>query len=324
MIHPLLRLPGILSLGALVLFSLLPLNRAHTNTENIYLELNDGELQHKYLRLCRQNVSDRIQSMRELSATERSYIWRLHLGLFIAQNPGLTKDQRTVVVETLQLATPQMFGTPQPNNPVWRSRVLEPLENLRRRGLQIFSSAEIEQIFAEVGSSQDLEMLEKYTQFSQLDRGARKTKFNQISPEEKSDLFRVHLGLNLARHPEWTDDQRFIVLEAINIASPELYKIPKDKSWTRLVDEPIRLFAQRTLLLFSKPEAAALFAELGGDEPQAHHAKPPQSNCSCSHESDYCSRFCFSTNCTVLTWGCGTMMLYACDGVCYSTNRSGN
>lgn len=324
MIHPLLRLPGILLLGALVLFSSLPLNHAHPNTHDIYSELNEGELHLQYLRLCGQDVSDRIQSMRALSATERSYIWRLHLGLFLAQNPGLSKDQRTVVIETLQLATPQTFETPQPNNPVWRSQVLEPVENLRRRGLQVFSSAEIAQIFAEVGGAQDVEMLEKYTQYSQLDRGARKTRFNQISPKEKSDLFRVHLGLNLARHPEWTDDQRSIVLEAIEIVSPELYQIPKDKNWTRLVDEPIRLFAQRTLLLFSKAEAAALFAELGGDEPQAHHAKLSQSNCSCSHQSDYCSRFCFSTNCTVLTWGCGTMMLYACDGVCYSTTRSGN
>jgi hypothetical protein len=188
--------------------------------------------------------------------------------------------------------------------------------------LQIFSKEETAQIFAGVGGAQDLDLLEKYTQFAQLGKGDRKTKFNQISPQDRSDLWRVHLGLNLARHPEWTDEQRSIVLEAIGIANPALYQLPKDNNWTRLVDEPVRLFAQKALLQFSKQEAAALFSELGGDDPKAHHAKPPvQGNCNCSRESDYCSVLCHSGDCTILTWGCGTMGLYACNGACYSSNR---
>lgn len=322
MIRPLLRLPGFLFLGALVLFSSLPPNHAKTN--HVHLELNEGEVLQKYIALCAQGVPERIRSMQALSAPERSYVWRLHLGLFLAQHPTLTRDQQSIVIETLLLATPQLFGTPEPNNPNWRSQVLEPLENLRRRGLQIFSQDEIAQIFADVGGSQDLERLEKYSQFAQLNKGDRKTRFNQISPQDRSDLWMVHFGLNLARHAEWTEQQRAIVLEAIRIASPALYQIPKDKNWTRLVDEPIRLFVQRALLVFSEQEAGALFAELGGDEPkaQAHHVKlTTDGNCSCSRESSYCSYICLDTDCTVLTWGCGTMMLYACNGVCYFPNR---
>lgn len=274
MISPLLRLPGILLLGALVLS--LPSPSNHASANDVYLESTEGELLNKYITPCPQPVP----------------------------------------------ATPQLFGTPEPNNPIWRSQVLEPIENLRRRGLQIFSRDEIAQIFAEIGGSQDLELLEKYAQFSQFNKGDRKVRFNQISPKEKSDLWRVHLGLNLARHAEWTDQQRSIVLEAIGIASPSLYQLPKDKDWTRLVDEPIRLFAQRALLVFSEQEAAALFAELGADEPKAHHAKLTiDGSCTCSSVSTWCTYSCFSTDCTVLTWGCGTVGLYACDGKCSSPNR---
>lgn len=321
MIRPLLRLPGILILGALVLFS--PLPRSHADANAVPLESGEGELLQKYINLCAQAVPDRIQSMQALTATERSSVWRLHLGLFLARHPELTRDQQGIVIETLLWATPKMFGTPEPNNPTWRSEVLEPVENLRRRGQQIFSREELVQVFAEVGGAQDLQLLEKYTEFSRFDRDDRKTRFNQITPQDRSDLWRVHLGLNLARHAEWTDQQRSIVIEAIGIASPSLYKIPKDKNWTRLVDEPIQLFSQRALLLFSETEADALFSDLGSDEPKGHHAKlKATGNCSCSQESVwFCSYGCNSSDCTILTWGCGTMGLYACNGKCNTSNR---
>ena len=234
MISPHLRLPGILLLGALVLFSSQPRN--HANANDVDLESNEGELLDKYITLCAQPIPERIRSMQALSATERSHVWRLHLGLFLARHPTLTRDQQSIVIETLLLTTPKLFGTPEPNNAVWRSQVLEPVENLRRRGQQVFSRDEIVQIFAEVGSPQDLEVLEKYAQFSQLNKDDRKTRFNQLSPQERSELWRTHFGLNLGRHSEWTDQQRSIVIEAIGIASPALFQIPKDKDWTRLVD----------------------------------------------------------------------------------------
>jgi len=320
MISPHLRLPGILLLGALVLFSSLPRNHAIAN--DVDIESNEEDLLTKYITLCAQPFPERLRSMQGFSATERSQVWRLHLGLFLARNPTLTRDQQGIVIEALQLTTPKLFVTPEPNNPTWRSQVVEPVENLRRRGLQIFSRDEIVQIFGEVAGPQDLELLEKYAQFSRLNKDDRKTRFNQISPREKSELWRVHFGLNLARHPEWNDQQRSLVLEAIGIASPTLYQIPKDKNWNRLVDEPIRLFTNRALIVFSQEKGAALFVELGADEPQAHHAKLTiGGNCSCSQESTWCTYSCLSSDCIVLTWSCGTFGLYACDGKCNTANR---
>jgi len=72
------------------------------------------------------------------------------------------------------------------------------------------------------------------------------------------------------------------------------------------------------LLVFSKQDAAALFSELGFDEPsKSNHAPPPAGSCGCSLENDWCTHQCVSADCTVLTWGCGTFGLYACNGICY-------
>ena len=321
MIGPRLRLPGIPLLGALVLSSLFPTDNANAN--NPYLDLNEGELLQKYVTLCSQAVPERIQLMQMLNPAERSYLWRMHLGLYLVQHPALTREQQRIVIDTLVIATPQLFNAPEPNNSAWRAKVLEPVEDLKRRGLEVFPKSDAAQIFAEIGGAQDVDVLDRYAEFSKLGKNERKVRFNQIDPQQKSELWRVHFALNLARHPEWTDDQRSIVLEAVAFATPALYQLPKDSQWTRQVDEPARLLAQRALLVFSKQEGAALFSELGSNETKTHHARPPaQAACSCSRESDWCRYFCMGTECTALTWGCGTMGLYACNGTCYTPPES--
>jgi hypothetical protein len=238
----------------------------------------------------------------------------------MARNATLSKDQQSIVLETLALISPQLFSPPDPKDPRGRIAILERVDQLRRRGLQVFSKDEAAEIFSAIGGAQDGEALRKYSQISELSKGDRKASFSLMSAEDKSSLWRVHLGLNLARHPEWTEQQRSIVLEAITMVTPELYKVSKDSNWTRLVDEPVRLLTQKALLVFTKQEGAALLSELGlNEQPKSNHAgRPATARCGCSQESDWCAPYqCLSSECTVIIFSCGTFGIYACDGVCY-------
>lgn len=309
-------LPAIPLLVALIVPSTLTHNHAHAN--NSITAVKETELLEKYIVLSGQNAPDRIQLMRTLSPAERSFLWRVHLGLYLARNP-LSRDQQSIVIETLELISPQLFSPPDSRNPGDRVMTLERVDRLKQRGLQLFSKDEAAEIFSAIGGAQDGEALRKYSELSDLTKGDRKATFNLLSAEDKSSLWRVHFGLNLARHPEWTEQQRAIVLEAIAMMAPQLYKTPKDNNWTRLVDEPVRLLAQKALLVFTKEEAAALFSELGfTEQSKLNHAKGGTRGCACSQESDWCSHQCISTGCTVLTWGCGTFGIYACNGKCYT------
>jgi hypothetical protein len=218
--------------------------------------------------------------METLSTVERSYLWRVHLGLYLAHNPTLSRDQQNKVIEMMKLGTP-------PN------------------------------LF---GGTQDSDALRKYSDLSELSKADRKVSFSLMSAEDKSSVWRVQFGLYLARHPEWTEQQRAIVLEAITMVSPELYKIPRDSNWTRRVDEPLRLLTQKALFVFTKQEGAALFSELGPTEqPKLNHAQRTPRGCECSQESDWCGQYqCITTECTVLIYGCGTVGIYACNGKCYA------
>lgn len=311
-----LMLPTIPLLVALVVSTILTHNHARANNSDTAVK--ETELLQKYVMLCGQNAPDKIQLMQTLSPVERSYLWRVHLGLYLARN-SLSRDQQSIVIETLELISPQLFIPPDLKDPRGRTAILERVDQLRRRGLQVFSKDEAAEIFSAIGGVQDGEALRKYAQLSELSKGDRKASFSLKSAEDKSSLWRVHLGLNLARHPEWTEQQRSIVLEALTMATPELYKIPKDSNWTRLVDEPVRLLTQRAMLVFTKAEGAALFSELGfNEEPKSNHTRrPATAGCGCSQESDWCAPYqCLSSECTVIILGCGTFGIYACNGRC--------
>jgi hypothetical protein len=309
-----LTLPGVALLVALVVSS--THNPAQANHSN--LALKETELLEKYIVLSGQNTTDKIQLMQTLSPAERSFLWRVHLGLYLARK-SLSRDQQDIVIETLALINPRLFSPPDPKDPRGRVMTLERVEQLRQRGLQIFSKDEAAEIFSAIGGTQDGETLRKYSDLSELSKGDRKVSFGLMSAEDKSRLWRVHFGLNLARHPEWTEQQRAIVLEAITMVTPQLYKTPKDSNWTRFVDEPVRLLTQKALLVFSKEEGAALFSELGfTGQPKLNHAKHSGTRgCACAQESDWCAYQCVSSGCTILTWGCGTFGIYACNGRCY-------
>ncbi len=310
----------------LALLVSLTVTHHHANAKNSETPVKETELLEKYIMLCGQAAPDRIESMQTLSPGERSYLWRVHLGLYLARNPTLSRDQQNIVLETLAFVTPELFNPPNPNDPRGRAKILERVNALKQRGLQVFSKDQAAEIFSAIGDAQDGEALRKYTQLSELSKDDRKVSFNFMSAEDKSSLWRVHLGLNLARHPEWTEQQRSIVLETIAMVTPQLYKIPKDTNWTRIVGEPVQLLKQKALLVFTRQEGAALFSELGfGEQPQANHARrEARGKCGCAQEDSYCAYQCQSADCTVVIFGCGTVGLYACNGTCYEPPNSGN
>ncbi|HKV33277.1 MAG TPA: hypothetical protein VJP89_03125 [Pyrinomonadaceae bacterium] len=221
------------------------LTHNHANGNDSVTALKETELLQKYVALCAQDAPDRIQSMQSLSPVERSYVWRVHLGLYLARNSSLSTDQKNLVIETLGFINPKLFAPPDPKDPGGRVMMLERVDRLRQRGLQLFSKVEAAEIFSAIGGAQDGEELRKYIELSALSKEDKKASFSLMSAEDKSSLWRVHLGLNLARHPEWTEQQRSIIFEAITMATPQLYKTPNDNDWTRLVDEPIRLLTQK-------------------------------------------------------------------------------
>lgn len=219
--------------------------------------------------------------------------------------------------DTLKTGKPRLCGPTDLKNPTAQTITLERLDHLVELNGRAFLGDEAVGVYSLIGSAAHHRSSRKYIEFSELSTAERGASFSLMTAEDKSSLWRVHFTLNLARHREWTEDKRAIVLEAITLTTPSLYKVPKDGTWIRLVHEPVQLLTQRALKVFSKQEATALFSVLGfSEQSKANHAQKTP-NCSCSQESDWCKHSCVKAECAVLTWGCGTLGLYPCDGKCY-------
>src|SRR5207245_3817680 len=94
--------------------------------------------------------------------------------------------------------------------------------------------------------------LKKYADVSALPTEKRRAAFIEASAREKSELFRTHLALYLARHAELNEDQKQIILEGMSLATPERYELrPDSPDWKAKVGEPMKQSELRIRAAFS-------------------------------------------------------------------------
>lgn len=110
-------------------------------------------------------------------------------------------------------------------------------------------------------------LLQKYKEISGLPMADRRDFFRSSSAREKSDLWRLHLALQLVRRPELNPGQVRIILDAISLSSSELFAATNDAPPGKSkADEALKSLTQRALTAFPKNEAAEVFANMGGGE----------------------------------------------------------
>ncbi len=98
-----------------------------------------------------------------------------------------------------------------------------------------------------------LRLLQSYKDISALPMSGRKDFYRRASSYDKGNLWRVHLALYIVKNPELTGEQKGVVLDAMSMATPELFEIPKDSpAWRIKVGAPLESLTQRALEVFSK------------------------------------------------------------------------
>jgi hypothetical protein len=163
---------------------------------------------------------------------------------------------------------------------------------------------------------------------------------SQMPGSTQAGVWAHHLLTMLVKHPEFTPEQRAVIQEALSLLTSELFEIhPSNPRWADLVDVPLRDLTERALAAFpDRTMARDLFTQLGvegelsdfHDQPAtsaAGTAQPPtgrsikadSENCICSVASDWCytGYQCLNTWCNFTGAGCGTLLLYPCEGLCF-------
>lgn len=99
----------------------------------------------------------------------------------------------------------------------------------------------------------------------------RKELFNGLTPELKSELWKIQYRSYLSRHPGLTVDQRQAIEAAISHFTPQIYKIPEGTAeWEEKVHKPTQLVTNGIFAVFPPVVAKELVTVLGGsDSPQS-------------------------------------------------------
>ncbi len=171
------------------------------------------------------------------------------------------------------------------------------------------------------GTSPTLEALAPF------DRANRNASFNAITPAERSALWREQLR-RLARRSEFSDAQRQLIVEAIDLSTPAMYS--KEPAARRAADE----YWTRAKNVFPTRESRLLLFQLGGPSPAVRgsaprtvstvwdrltgpfraHAQPaPWCDCSIAWQDCY---WCVTAWCRYQLDGCGPYGWFECDGGC--------
>jgi hypothetical protein len=162
----------------------------------------------------------------------------------------------------------------------------------------------------------------------------------RLPPATQSGVWAHHLLTMLVKHPEFTAEQRAVIQDALALLTPELFEIdPSNPRWAELVDLPLRELTARAFAAFpDRAMARDLFTQVGPDSepstvfvqaaalavgtaqaPSVRSIKADSENCICSVPSDWCyTGFeCKNTWCNFTGAGCGTLLLYPCEGLCF-------
>lgn len=288
-------------------------------TQTLKVNAKNNVLQN-YIEISSLPINERKSFFSSISATDKADIFKLHLALQFVKRPNLTDEQKELILETIPTLSSESY---KKNNSQIVEKVQQEAMMLQQKARIVFSKQEGFEIFASLGGdTTDIDMLQSYQYISDFDMTARKYIFGKALAKDKSNLWKVHLALYLAKHSELTKEQKKIILEGITLFTPELYKIPV-KSWSGEIEtdnEAIQLFTKRAQEVFSKEKGAEVFEKLGGAESQysrnldeIESSMLRADNCGCSRASDWCWETCIGVGCKQTTWGCGTGWSYPCD-----------
>lgn len=295
-------------------------------------------------------IADPSNLFRDSSITDKSFLWKVHLALQLVKHPKLHPRQVRIVLDLISLASPEFFAT---DTPAKKAKADEALKLLKRRALRVFSNSDAANLFASTSDDKtEAEILKQYYDISSLPIKARKAAFRNVSPNDKSELWRTHLALILVKRDELNEWQRQIILSALFMATPDYFAVrSSDPEWKTKVREPSRQLEQQIANAFALQDAAKIFATLGDDAEIAKRGASvllksinynttsyPSSyrqwttsrigqqdqdfmleqTCSCSTQSDYCSIWssCNGGGCTSTESGCGTLWNNPCNGAC--------
>lgn len=185
-----------------------------------------------------------------------------------------------------------------------------------------------------VASLSATERADAASRIAEYPKAYRRELLEGLTPQQRADVWRVHISKYLSAEAGLTAAQRAIVGTILQLHTPKLFAFPADRKLLEQLREKgtqaTRLLGiERTKEIFfslgpeiklsdsSLPVLTRLEAAIAQRFTAAADADP----CDCYHDTtfNYCStsQVCSELQgCTWQSWGCGFSQTWPCDGLC--------
>lgn len=115
-------------------------------------------------------------------------------------------------------------------------------------------------------SSKIDKVLQNYIALSALSMDKRRTYFSEkLSPEDKANIFKLHLAFQLVKRPNLSAEQKDLILESLPMITPDSYDAAKPQKRND-AQQQATIIASKIKASFSQQESSEIFASLGGNQ----------------------------------------------------------
>jgi hypothetical protein len=149
-----------------------------------------------YIEISSLPMNERRKFFNDLSAGDKANLFKLHLALQFVKRPNLSNEQKDLILQTIPTLS---FESYEKANSEAIAKTRQEASLLQQKARVIFSKQEGFEIFANLGGdTTEIDLLQKYQDISTLSLSKRKDVFRKVLAKDKSNLWKVHLALNLA------------------------------------------------------------------------------------------------------------------------------
>lgn len=183
----------------------------------------------------------------------------MHYAFFLVKHPDLNTGQRELVFDLIDITKPELYEIPKDS--AAKSSVLQSFQLITSRAASLFSNLEVIELLFNVGGGKtETDSLKKYQNLVTLTLETYTASFVEITAEERSNFWRLHLALDIVRRDKLSKDQKQLIMDFISFLSPDKYEISeKNPDRKSKVEEPIVNLMERAVAIFSKEEIAEVF-----------------------------------------------------------------
>lgn len=288
-----------------------------TDKQSVQITIFEDKSLQNYIKISLLSSAEQKKFFNEITAKDRSDLWRVHYAFFLVKHPDMNTGQREVVFDLIDITKPELYEISE--GPASKSSIIQSFQILTSRAASLFSKSEVIELLFNVGGGKtDIDSLKKYQDLTFLSLAKYTSSFVEITAEEKSNFWRLNLALDLVRRDKLSKEQKQLITDFIFLLSPDKYEISeKNPDRKSRVEESILNFMERASVIFSTQEIAEIFFARNDPKPTSSTTSElTKPLCQCSQYisiCDFAGGFCGGTYCYRLPIGCGPGGGFACD-----------